>query len=199
MKILHVIPSISLKHGGPSVALAAMVRGLAERGVSVDVATTDDDGPSGRLTVPFGVPVTRQGINYVHFRKQTEFYKVSFGLSRWLERSVSHYDLVHVHALFSYASVTAAREARRQGVPYIIRPLGVLNRWGMINRRPWLKAMSYRVLEKPLLRHAAAIHFTSRQEQAEAGRLGLKTRPVVIPLGIDLSEFRQPARADGVS
>src|SRR5262245_43443178 len=195
MRILHVIPSVSSKHGGPSVALAAMVRGLAECGVSVDVATTDDDGPDSRLDVPLGLPVFRDGIKYIHFRKQTEFYKVSLDLSRWLKRSVAQYDLVHVHALFSYASDAAARQAYRQRVPYIIRPLGVLNRWGMMNRRPWLKGMSFRTVETPLLRHAAAIHFTHRQAQAEAGRLGLKTRPIVIPLGIDLNEFaRLPER-----
>jgi len=189
MKILHVIPSISLEHGGPSVALATMARGLVERGVAVDIATTDDDGPGGRLAVPLGVPVTRDGVTHIYFRKQTELYKASFGLRTWLERSVRDYDLIHVHALFSHSSVAAARQAFRQGVPYIVRPLGVLNRWGMINRRRWLKAMSFRIVERPLLRHAAAIHFTSRQEQAEASRLGLKTRPVVIPLGIDLREF----------
>src|SRR5438094_448226 len=61
MKILHVIPSLSPKHGGPSFALPLIARSLCEAGVQVDVATTDDDGPDGRLNVPLGQPVERDG------------------------------------------------------------------------------------------------------------------------------------------
>src|ERR1044071_5008083 len=52
VNVLHVIPSLSLAHGGPSVALPLIARSLARAGVSVDVATTDDDGPGRRLDVP---------------------------------------------------------------------------------------------------------------------------------------------------
>ncbi|HEV8262655.1 MAG TPA: glycosyltransferase, partial [Burkholderiales bacterium] len=191
MKVLHVIPSLSATQGGPSVALPLMERVLTEAGVAVTVATTDDDGPRAHMSVRPGQPVIVNGATRFYFRKQTEFYKCSVPLWRWLVRRVREFDVVHVHALFSFASVAAARCALRSRIPYVVRPLGVLNRWGMENRRPWLKRISLRWIEGPLLRHAAAVHYTSRREQEEAEQAGVCAAGAVIPLGIDTRAFRQ--------
>ncbi|PYT06915.1 MAG: hypothetical protein DMF60_08220 [Acidobacteria bacterium] len=122
MKVLHVIPSLSPQDGGPSFAMPLIARGLDIYGVQVDVATTE--GSRERRT-------NQNGVNVLYFRRQSEFYKVSLPLSRWLSEHIRDYDLVHIHGLFSYSSYTAATLAAKKGVPYIIRPLGVLNRWGI--------------------------------------------------------------------
>lgn len=193
MKILHVIPSLSPAHGGPSVVLPLMARALVERGVQVDVATTDDDGPGKRRgDVRCGAPVARQGFRVFYFTKQTEFHKMSLPLLLWLFRNVSAYDTVHVHAVFSFSALAAGWACRLRRVPYVVRPLGVLNAWGMENRRQWLKKWSFRLLDKPVLDHAAAIHYTSHQEADEAARLGIQARSVVIPLGIDVGPLHSP-------
>lgn len=187
MKVLHVIPSLSPSQGGPSLVLPVMAGALAERGVQVDVVTTDDDGRGRR--VPGGVTEgwqDREGWRLRMFPKQTEFYKVSMPLRRWLRRHVADYDVVHVHAVFSFASSAACAAARAAGVPFIVRPLGVLNAWGMRNRRRWVKAQSFRWLDKPLLDAAAAIHYTSQAEADEAAELSIRAHPAVIPLGTDL-------------
>jgi glycosyltransferase involved in cell wall biosynthesis len=163
---------------------------LAQAGIEVDIATTDDDGRHCRLNTPLAQRIEQNGYGVFYFRKQTEFYKVSLSLSRWLLRHVRDYDAVHIHALFQFASISAARCARRAGVPYVIRPLGVLNRYGMTRRRPWLKRFSFRLIEQPIIRSATAIHYTSDQERIEAEDLGVLARPFIIPLGIDLSSFK---------
>jgi len=156
----------------------------------VDVVTTDDDGPNCRLNVPLQQRIEHDGYGILYFCKQSEFYKVSLPLRRWLKQHVRDYDAVHIHALFSFSSVAAARCARRSGVPYIIRPLGVLNRWGMENRRKLLKALSFRFVERPVLRHAAAMHYTSNAERLEAGQSGATAPAAVIPLGIEMTGFQ---------
>ena len=93
--------------------------------------------------------------------------------------------MVHVHALFSFSSTAAAGVARRLGVPYILRPLGTLTSYGVTRRRPWLKSASLACLEGPALRAAAAVHFTSPEEEREARLLGVALKGVVIPLGIE--------------
>lgn len=167
-----------------------MAQALAERGMQVDVATTDDDGPGRLKEVSCGTPVSHGGFRVFHFPKQTEFYKVSIPLLIWLCRNVTKYDLVHVHAVFSFSTLAAGWACRLRRVPCIVRPLGVLNAWGMENRRRWLKKWSFRLLDKPVLDHAAAIHYTSQQEADEAARLGIRARPAVIPLGIDVRPFQ---------
>jgi glycosyltransferase involved in cell wall biosynthesis len=169
-----------------------MARALAKRGVEVDVATTDDDGPGKRIAdVPQGRAIQAEGYRVFCFAKQTEFYKVSLPLLGWLLRNVSAYDAVHVHAVFSFSTLAAGWACRLRRVPFVVRPLGVLNAWGMENRRRWLKTASFRLMDKPVLDRAAAMHYTSHQEAAEAARLGIRARAAVIPLGIDVRAFRE--------
>ena len=92
---------------------------------------------------------------------------------------------MHIHALFSFTSVAAALMADRRGIPYVIRPLGTLNRYGITQRRPWLKKMSLAMIEGPILRRAAAVHFTSEGEREEASALEVPMREVVIPLAAE--------------
>ena len=91
---------------------------------------TDDNGPE-RLPVPLGRPVRENGVTYWHFRRQTKFYTVSWPLSRWLGNNVAHYDLLHIHGLFSFSVASAAYWAGHRHVPYVVCPFGTLNRWGM--------------------------------------------------------------------
>jgi glycosyltransferase involved in cell wall biosynthesis len=127
------------------------------------------------------------GYNVLFFRRNFEPYKVSFGLAKWLRQNVTKFDLVHVHALFSFSSTMAARIARKNSVPYLVRPLGVLNRWGMRNRRRVPKAISVRLVELPILLNAGAIHYTSKAERNEAAELNQQLaehESAVIPLPI---------------
>src|SRR5690242_5295549 len=105
MKILHVIPSVGPLRGGPTVMIRTLTRALVEAGMTVDVATTDDNGP-GRVSVVLEQPLTEDGVTYLYFRRQTTFYSFSWPLTRWLCRHVVDYDLVHIHALFSYPSIS---------------------------------------------------------------------------------------------
>jgi glycosyltransferase involved in cell wall biosynthesis len=185
MKVLHVIPSVGPLRGGPSVMLRTMSCGLAQAGVAVDIATTDDNG-AGRLDVSHAKPVVEDGVTYWYFPRQTKFYTFSWPLTCWLAQHVKDYDVVHVHALFSYAAIPAALYAKRYNVPYIVRPLGVLNRWGVENRRRYLKKLSFTLIEKHILNNAAAIHYTSEQERLEAAELGVKDRAVIIANAVDV-------------
>lgn len=196
MKVLHVIPSLSAVHGGPTHALAMMERALTQQGIEVETATTDDDGPGRRNGKRCGEPLRENGVVRRYFPKRTEFYKVSPAFARWIAREVRGYDIVHIHALFSFTSSVAAWAARRAGVPYVIRPLGTLNSYGMDQSRSRLKALSMKLVEETALRHAAAVHFTSEQEANDARRLGLGLREAVIPLGVDVARSA-PVAGDG--
>lgn len=190
LRVLHVIPSLAPTSGGPSFAMPAMATALADAGVNVTVVTTDDDGPGRHLQgVPLGQRVPMNGWDAIYFRKQTEFYKASLPLRAWLRSHVTEFDIVHIHAVFSFASLVAGHAAAAAGVPYVVRPLGVLNRWGVEHRRRYLKALSLRWFDLPMLRKAAAMHYTSRMEMIEVARFHLSNRQQVVPLGIDLRPF----------
>ncbi len=197
MRILHVTPSVGLSRGGPSFVLRTLVRGLAQQGASVEVVSTDDDG-TARLRVPLDGPILENGATYRFFRRQTSFYNCSLPMLVWLRAHVRDYDIIHVHAVFSWASTVGSRLAFKNNVPYLVRPLGVLNEWGMQNRRPWLKRVSFRCIERAALEHAAAVHYTSARERDEAERLSFSGRAVIIPNPVDLADAEaspEPFRA----
>jgi glycosyltransferase involved in cell wall biosynthesis len=194
IRVLHVIPSVASFRGGPSQVIHMVTEGLSECGLSVAVLTTDDDG-IGRLPVPLGEPVREGPVTYWYFPRQTRFYNCSLPLSSWLWRHVNEFHLLHIHTVFSYVSTAAALIARAKAVPYVVRPLGVLNRWGFENRKPVLKRLSFAAIDKHVLQHAAAIQYTSEQEQIEAERLCPVIRPVVLPNPVRMQN-EPPVRHD---
>jgi glycosyltransferase involved in cell wall biosynthesis len=169
-----------------------LARGLSREGIETHVATTDDNGRE-TLDVPCGVPVHEDGVTYWYFDRQTRFYTFSWPLSTWLARHIAEFDVVHVHALFSYATLPAAFWSKRYEVPYVVRPLGTLSDWGMKNRRPWLKKLSFNLLERRILEHAAVVHYTSEQERTEAERLYITAAGTVIPNALPDSTSRSTA------
>jgi glycosyltransferase involved in cell wall biosynthesis len=193
MTILHVIPSVAPWRGGPSAAIRAVARGLARQGLDTHVATTNDNQPAP-LEVPLGKPVEEDGVIYHYFPRQTRFYICSLPFSNWLWRSAAEYDLIHIHTVFSYCSNVAAWIAQRKAIPYIIRPLGVLNRWGFENRRPVVKQLSFALIEKRLLSRAAVVQYTTEQERDEAAGLGFPHRPVVIPNPVEMAQTGSEVR-----
>ena len=199
MRVLHVIPSVSPKRGGPSFAVLAMVRALRARGVDAEIATTTDDG-EGVLDVPVEQLTEREGVPVRYFdrwspplRAVREF-AYSRSLARWLEKAVGSYDLLHVHAIFSYPSTRAMSTARRYGVPYLNRPLGQLCEWSL-RRRAWKKRAYLALVERANLNAAAAIQYMTEKEHQEAQALGLCAPSFVAPHGIDLPALLPDARA----
>lgn len=168
--------------------MRTMDTALRAAGIQVDVATTDDDGLGRHLELPLEQSLAVEGDHasgaHWYFHKNTEFYKCSWSFARWIKSHVRDYDLVHVHALFSFTSVVAARAAYRAGVPYVVRPLGTLSPYGLQQRRALLKRLSLRWVEGPVLERAAAVHVTSEQEREDVENLGFRVRCTLIPLGL---------------
>ncbi len=183
--ILHVIPAVAPRYGGPSAAMIGMCQALRSLGVSTLVVTTDADG-GGQLDVSDGEVEDYLGVPTIFFPRQaSESYKFSRPLAQWLRRHIHEFDLAHIHAVFSHSSVAASRACLRAGVPYVVRPLGSLDPWSL-DRHSWRKKLLMRFGAGRLLASAAAMHYTTAEEQRLAqDRLPWLPRGVVIPLGVD--------------
>ena len=197
MKILQIIPSISLVYGGPSQMIRGLSSALGKLGVEVTVLTTNSNGDRGQppLDVPLDIPVQENGYQIRYFPcSPFRRYKFSLDLLNWLKKHASEYDLAHIHALFSPVTSGAATIARYQKLPYILRPLGTLDP-ADLNKKKQLKKLYAALLERPNLAGAAAIHFTSQEEARISERFGVKTNDLVIPLGVTLPELTQTPQA----
>ncbi len=186
LRILQIIPSISLVYGGPSQMVQGLSSALASQGVEVTVLTTNSNGDTGQppLDVPLDKPVEQDGYQVRYFRcSPFRRYKFSLDLLRWLSQHASEFDLAHIHALFSPVSTAAATVARYRKLPYILRPLGTLDPADLRKKRR-LKQIYGALLERPNLAGAAGIHFTSTQEAKISERFGTHAPDLVIPLGV---------------
>jgi glycosyltransferase involved in cell wall biosynthesis len=188
MRVLHVIPAVAARYGGPSAAIIGMCRALRATGIDAVIATTDADGAT-RLPVDTGVITDHHEIPTIFFRRQaTESFKWSTALASWLEAHVREFDLVHVHAVFSHSSLAAGRACRAAGVPYIVRPLGSLDPWSL-DRHPRRKQLLMAFGARRFLAGARGMHYTTDAERRLAEqRLDWLPQGHVVPLGVD-NEF----------
>lgn len=186
MRILQIIPSISLVYGGPSQMVLGLSAALAKQGVEVTILTTDSNGDVGQppLDVPLNRPVEQDGYQIIYFRcSPFRRYKFSLSLLRWLWKHAEEFDLAHIHALFSPVSSASATIARHRHLPYLLRPLGTLDP-ADLRKKKRAKQVYAALWERANLAGAAGIHFTSVQEAKVSERFGTSAPDVVIPLGV---------------
>ena len=189
LKILQIVPSISLVYGGPSQMIQGLSAALAAHpSATVTILTTDANGDvdEAPLDVPLGTPVQKDGYDVIYFRcAPFRRYKFSAPLLQWLWANAHHYDIAHIHALFSPVSTSAATVCRLKKLPYLMRPLGTLDPADLAKKQQ-IKKLYAALLEKPNLAGAAAIHFTSDLEAKISERFGVTTPGIVVPLGVAL-------------
>lgn len=188
MKVLHIIPSVAACRGGPSKAIIEMVNALNTSGISAEIATTNDDC-DGQLNVALGSLITFQNAPVRFFERCSpahtalKEFQYSRSFSRWLRHHIAEYDVLHIHAIFSFTSSYAMWLARKRGVPYIVRPIGQLEHWAL--QQSGLKKRLYlALLERRNLSGASATHFTANSEYQQALDVMPIPQPHIIPLGV---------------
>lgn len=186
LRVLHVIPSVAPRYGGPSTAISSMCDALNRTvGVTAEIATTDADGPDrfDRSRWKTSSPL------HIFPVDGSEKTKRSSALRDWLNANTTEYDLVHTHSVWNDPVYAACSAARRFGKPLVYRPCGMLSpySWG---RNRAVKRVYWWWRERQNLAGAAAVHCTSEAEANEVRAYRVVRGEVrVIPLGVDSSAW----------
>jgi glycosyltransferase involved in cell wall biosynthesis len=179
MRILHVIPSVAERSGGPATAIVPMCRALRDAGAEVLLVTTNEglkESDTDRLADYKGVPA-----RFFPVQLGASF-KYSRPLAAWLKTNAPQFDVVHIHAVFNHASVAAAGACRNAAVPYVVRPLGTLDPWSM-QQKPVRKRVFWLVSGRKMLERSAAVHYTAEAEKEATEGFLRMNHGRVIPLG----------------
>jgi glycosyltransferase involved in cell wall biosynthesis len=192
MKVLHVIPGIADRTGGPAAAVLESSKALFDCGVSCTVVTTDlgEAASAARHTrISTRVPVA-DGLDLRMYRAQPpRRLAFSLSLARALRTTAHAYDIVHIHSLFLFPQYAAFTAASRAGVPFIVSPCGALDPY-LRRRSRVAKAGTDFLWQARMFRSAAAVHFKSEAERRLVSDLRLPRRQVVVPNGIDWESYQ---------
>ena len=194
MRVLHVIPSVAARTGGPAVTAVELARVARDQGIESAVYSTNLGFPaqSGNPAEiePHEV-VSGVGDVSVRLFPVQRPYRLAYSraLRRALAQDVEGYDVVHIHSLYLYPQYAAAKEARKQGVPYVVCVHGALDPWlrrrGRV--RKWLTDLTW---QRRMLHRAAVVHFTLEEEARLAPRVAPQRRTVILPNGVRWQDFQ---------
>ncbi len=177
MRISHIVPSLEERHGGPSKSVRALANAGAALGAQVELLATLEEGQEVAASGPDAATVR------VFPRVAPRWLSRSPGLQRHLAGSSA--DIIHNHALWLLPLRYAHQAARRQAVPLVISPRGMLSGWAYHHRRS-RKRLAELFVHPGALRGASGWHATSPEERDDIRALGF-TQPVCVsPNGVPL-------------
>lgn len=176
MKILHIIPSIHPRYGGPSKAIIEMTKHLKKQGIDCEIATTHFYNEK---------PLKSKYVKTHSFKSYLGEYKASPKLFYWLSKNIKKYDLIHIHSVFCFPTFIAARIAIKNKKPYIVRTIGQLYKWTLENRNKTIKKTYLKLLERKTLEKANRIHFTTEDEKNNIELKLNNKKSYILPLGTE--------------
>ena len=188
MRILHLIATLDRESGGPAQACLEMARAVARRGHDVAICTTNW-ASTGVEPVPIKVPLQQDGVNVTYFPVHfPRFWKPSLPMIGALRRDLPGFDVVHLHSIYLFHDWLGGRLCRRFGVPYIVRPHGMLDPYIRKHHRGRKRLMEL-LFQDRVLRHAAAVHYTSDVEREISQPFDGGAPARIVPLGVNLAGF----------
>ena len=129
LRILHVIPWLSPRYGGPAILVPQAAVRLTSRGHDVEIVTTIAD-QQGVLDVRIGRAVDWAGaVATFHPLSAPRAYLTSWRMLADLFRRTSTFDVIHINCLYRFHGLAAASMARAHDVPYVIQAHGSLDPW----------------------------------------------------------------------
>ncbi|UCD51492.1 MAG: glycosyltransferase [Phycisphaerales bacterium] len=193
MRIAFVTSYLDDRFGGPVTVVKKLGEALADAGHEISYWAPGEDGADGNFA-PSGASVHLCGHSWPR-----SWYR-SRRLPQALSSSLHSIDLVHISELWSHPIYAASRVARAKGVPYILRPAGSLEPWGLSSG--YLKSLKKRLyiglVGRSIMERAACLQAASEREAESVRRIGYRGPVTVIPNGVDLDHASPgcPTEAD---
>jgi glycosyltransferase involved in cell wall biosynthesis len=203
MRVLKSVQSYSpfQDRGGPVVKVRALARGLAHRGHQVTVLTADlgftKTNGFGLAVEPcnWGWRAEEDGVEAIYLSTLSHYRALTLNprVIGFCGASLRRFDLVHFYGLYDLLGPAVSYFCRRQGIPYVIEPMGM---YRPIDRSFQLKRLWHRSLGGAFWRNAGRIIATSEMEHQDLLDDGVPQEKLVVRFnGIDVDTGTpQPAR-----
>src|SRR5260370_38033226 len=190
MRILSVTQSYAPfnEFGGRPVKVEALAPGLAQRGHEVTVLTADwgfESRAAGGNNAgevkrsAFGWTREVNGVQSIYLPTWFHYRAATWNpaSARYCGARMASFNVVHIFGLYDLLGPAAARECRKQKIPYVIEPIGM---FVPIVRNIFLKRVYHARWGKEMLAGAAAVIATSEQEVEELAAGGIERTKIVL-------------------
>jgi len=191
MKILHVVPTYypAVRYGGPIVSIHELCKSLVFNGNKVTVLTTNVDGKNN-LKVDLCQPVNIDGVIVYYYPTLKILRRIywSWLMFKDMRSKILEHDIVHLHSVFLWPTLHAARKAIELNKPYIVSPRGMLVKDLIIRKNFFAKYIWLNLFEIKTLKYSKYIHVTSEIEKNEFLKFNYKYKNIVnIPNGTNIN------------
>ena len=196
LRVLKVTQSYFpfIERGGPAVKVRSLARGIAKRGHSVSVLTSDL-GIEGLSSPDVAITRTNQGWRYQEDGVEARYLR-GWGLYRsitwnpgtfeFCRKELSSFDIVHIYGTYDLLGPIVAAACRRRGIPYVLEPMGMFR---PLVRNLALKRAYRRLFGESVALGAARLVATSVQEEKELIEEGISPRKISVRRnGIELPQ-----------
>ena len=185
MRILHVLPYLDQRKGGPVRAVLDLSAAALQLGLDNEVVGI------GALNVPDN-PLPEENIHSMS-GPYGGSYAYSRELAPWLDRNLSKFDGAVVHGAWSYPGWATARACWQHRIPYAAFPHGMLEPWAVNGQgflKSWKKKVYWHYRERKVFDRARRVFFTTEKEQSLANQLFAfpAQQSILPPYGMEVHE-----------
>jgi glycosyltransferase involved in cell wall biosynthesis len=192
MRVVHVIGSIAARFGGPSKALKGLALAQLRGGQDVRIITDDAQEPVGTSAA-----ADTGDVQVTNLPAAGRLAQWGLGACNRLGDALRGADILHLHGVWEPVICEAAAAGMAAGVPFVVRPCGMLDAWAL-RRKRFKKWVYLTVRLRRVLAKAAAIHCMTDMEASSTRASGVPVEKMIIePNGLAMEEFAElPKRGE---
>lgn len=187
-------PAVS--YGGPIFSTLYTGRELARLGNKVYVSTTNANGEEN-LNITTNKFIQYETNLFVKYYGGANYRAFSWPLIFNIWKDIKRCDIVSLQGMFSCYIVVSLWYASVFKKPVLLSPRGSLGDWCIQNKRSTLKKIWLMCFVYPFLK-IIRFHATSEQEKYDIKKIFPKSDVIVIPNGIDPTDYTSSAQLSSV-
>ncbi len=193
--VINVVARFNSGSGGPPRTVIAVARAGINRWSSHLITTAFTEPDSDQLLIAeYPGPVQLLPLAAQTLLGGSLSALGVWSLSKKISLNFKQPTVLHLHGIWSPLFVELARVARRQKIPYIVAPHGMLEPWSL-SVRSARKSFALKTYQGSIFRHASGVHTTSEAELNNVVGLNLTPAPLfVIPNAIETPQLQPTAK-----
>lgn len=182
MRVIQVVPAVSIEASGPSHSVPRLCESLIRSGMDVQLAALDWSP----------LPVIFPYLKLFSLWRSPRRLCVSPSMRRWLEAEADSgkVDFIHTHGLWTMPNVYSGWACKTNRSQLVVSPRGTLSEWALA-RNPRQKRIFWWLWQAPVLRAASLFHATAEHEFEDIRRSGFRQPVCILPNGIDVPPLEE--------